>query len=90
MALFRTRPSSLVVGIDLLPVRPLDGSVFIQGDFLSPLVRQRLKTLLDAPEGVPVVDVSCCWPFASTHLFVVSFSDLLYKVVLSDMSVFRC
>jgi 21S rRNA (uridine2791-2'-O)-methyltransferase len=49
VALDRTRPSGRVLGIDLLPAQPPRGVSAIQGNFLSPAVRDLVKTfLLDA------------------------------------------
>ncbi len=38
----------LVVAVDLLPIRQLDGVLVIQGDFLDAAVRQRIEALLPA------------------------------------------
>jgi 23S rRNA (uridine2552-2'-O)-methyltransferase len=39
-------PSGLVVGVDLLPIDPLSGVVFIEGDFREEQSLQRLQTVL--------------------------------------------
>ena len=46
MAKDRTGPKGLVVGIDLIPAQPPRGVSTIQGNFLSPAVRQLVKTFV--------------------------------------------
>jgi 23S rRNA (uridine2552-2'-O)-methyltransferase len=48
VAVERTRPGGLVVGLDLLPVEPLPGAVFLQGDFRD---RSALEALQQALAG---------------------------------------
>jgi 23S rRNA (uridine2552-2'-O)-methyltransferase len=46
VAVERTRPGGLVVGLDLLPVEPLPGAVFLQGDFRDPSALEALQQAL--------------------------------------------
>lgn len=43
VAIERTKPDGIVVGIDLIPAQPPKGVTSIQGDFLSPQVQQLVK-----------------------------------------------
>ncbi|MCI4410504.1 MAG: 23S rRNA (uridine(2552)-2'-O)-methyltransferase RlmE [Thiotrichales bacterium] len=43
----RVSPGGMVVGLDLLPIVPLDGAVFLQGDFREESVLQLLLETLD-------------------------------------------
>ncbi|CAN8105926.1 unnamed protein product [Discula destructiva] len=46
VALERTRPHGVVVGIDLIPAMPPRGVTSIQGDFLSPQVRRLVRDVV--------------------------------------------
>ncbi len=46
VAVERTRPGGLVVGLDLLPVEPLPGAVFLQGDFRDQSALEALQQAL--------------------------------------------
>ncbi len=46
VAVERTRPGGLVVGLDLLPVEPLLGAVFLQGDFRDQPALEALQQAL--------------------------------------------
>lgn len=46
VALERTKPRGLIVGIDLIPAQPPRGVTSIQGDFLSPQVHKLVKDVL--------------------------------------------
>ena len=51
VAVERTRPGGVVIGLDLLPVEPLAGAVFLQGDFRD---RPALEALQQALAGCRV------------------------------------
>jgi len=40
-----------IIGLDLLPMEPVDGVTFIQGDFREPEVLQQLEHALSLPDG---------------------------------------
>jgi 23S rRNA (uridine2552-2'-O)-methyltransferase len=46
VAVERTRPGGLVIGLDLLPVEPLAGAVFLQGDFRDQPALEALQQAL--------------------------------------------
>lgn len=46
VAVERTRPHGVVVGIDLIPAQPPRGVTSIQGDFLSPQVRKLVRDVV--------------------------------------------
>lgn len=46
VAVERTRPHGLVIGIDLIPAQPPRGVNTIQGDFLSPAVQRLVKNFV--------------------------------------------
>jgi 21S rRNA (uridine2791-2'-O)-methyltransferase len=46
VAVERTRPHGLVIGIDLIPAQPPRGVNTIQGDFLSPAVQGLVKNFV--------------------------------------------
>ncbi|MCJ1443291.1 MAG: 2' O-ribose methyltransferase [Stictis urceolatum] len=46
----RTSPNGRVIGIDIIPAQPPKGVSTIQGNFLSPAVREEVKRFLKDPE----------------------------------------
>ncbi|KKF96000.1 Ribosomal RNA methyltransferase MRM2 mitochondrial [Ceratocystis platani] len=46
VAVDKISPGGIVVGIDLLPAAAPSGAVVLQGDFLAPQVREKVKTLV--------------------------------------------
>ena len=52
------RGAGPVVGVDLLPIDPIRGAVFIQGDFAAPGITERLKELLGGPADLVLSDMS--------------------------------
>lgn len=46
VAVERTKPHGVVVGIDLIPAQPPRGMTSVQGDFLSPHVRRLVREVL--------------------------------------------
>ena len=46
-----------IVALDILPMEPVEGVVFIQGDFREPEVLQQLEQTLSADSGFTKVDV---------------------------------
>ena len=46
-----------IIGLDMLPMEPIEGVVFIQGDFREPDVLQKLEQALATPSGPLRVDL---------------------------------
>lgn len=46
-----------IIGLDLLPMEPIEGVIFIQGDFREPEVLQKLEQALTADNGQIKVDL---------------------------------
>jgi len=46
-----------IIGLDLLPMEPIEGVVFIQGDFREPEVLQKLEQTLTTDKGPVKVDL---------------------------------
>ncbi|SFC64654.1 23S rRNA Um-2552 2'-O-methyltransferase [Polaromonas sp. OV174] len=46
-----------IIGLDLLPMEPIEGVVFIQGDFREPEVLQKLEQALATDKGFVKVDL---------------------------------
>ncbi len=54
----KRRPQARVVGIDLLPVDPIAGFEFIQGDFLAEGMDELLMARLDGPADLVLSDMA--------------------------------
>lgn len=52
------RKASAVVGVDLLPVDPVDGAHIIEGDFMDDDMPERLKTMLGGPADLVMSDMA--------------------------------
>jgi 23S rRNA (uridine2552-2'-O)-methyltransferase len=52
------RGAGLVVGVDMLPIDPIRGAVFIQGDFTAPGMTERLTELLGGPADLVLSDMA--------------------------------
>lgn len=52
------RQASAVVGVDLLPVDPVDGAEIIEGDFMDDSMPDRLKTMLGGPADLVMSDMA--------------------------------
>lgn len=50
MAIARTAPRGRVVGVDIIPALPPKGVSTIQGNFLEPAVRERIREFLSDPD----------------------------------------
>ncbi len=59
------RGAASVVGIDLLPIEPVTGAEFIQGDFLEEGMEQRLEDLLGGKADLVLSDMA---PNTSGHV----------------------
>ncbi|MGO9817429.1 MAG: RlmE family RNA methyltransferase [Acidocella sp.] len=59
------RGAASVVGIDLLPIEPVTGAEFIQGDFLEEGMEQRLEELLGGKADLVLSDMA---PNTSGHV----------------------
>ncbi len=46
-----------IIGLDLLPMEPIEGVVFIQGDFREPDVLQKLEHTLSSDKGFAKIDL---------------------------------
>lgn len=58
VAAARCAPGGTVVGIDLLPVEPIAGAVFLEGDFLAEDAPVRLEAALGGPADVVLSDMA--------------------------------
>jgi 23S rRNA (uridine2552-2'-O)-methyltransferase len=58
VAAARCAPGGTVVGIDLLPVEPIAGAVFLEGDFLEEDAPARLEAALGGPADLVLSDMA--------------------------------
>lgn len=54
----RVQPGGRVVAVDLLPLAPIAGVEFLQGDFTDPQVLDLLKTTLGGPADLVISDMA--------------------------------
>ncbi len=58
VAVERCGPAGRVVGIDLIEIEPLDGALFLQGDFLDEAATGRLTEALGGPADLVLSDMA--------------------------------
>jgi 23S rRNA (uridine2552-2'-O)-methyltransferase len=71
------RGAAAVVGIDLLPVIPLDGAQFIEGDFMEDGMEKRLMAALGGPAQLVLSDMApnTTGHVATDHLRIMALAD---------------
>jgi len=74
------RGAALVVGVDLLPIDPVPGAQFIQGDFTDPAMPDRLAALLEGKADLVLTDMA---PNTTGH----NATDHLRIMALAEMAL---
>jgi 23S rRNA (uridine2552-2'-O)-methyltransferase len=78
------RGATTVIGIDLLPIIPVAGATFIEGDFTEEGMDERLKVLLGGPADLVLSDMA---PNTTGHVA----TDHIRIMALADMALaFAC
>jgi 23S rRNA (uridine2552-2'-O)-methyltransferase len=72
------RGAASVVGIDLLPIIPVDGADFIEGDFMEEGMDVRLKAMLGGPADLVLSDMApnTTGHVATDHIRIMALADL--------------
>jgi 23S rRNA (uridine2552-2'-O)-methyltransferase len=70
-----------VVGLDLLPIDPVPGARFLQGDFLDPEMPDRLRTLTGGLADVVLSDMApnTTGHGATDHIRIVALAELAFE-----------
>ncbi len=73
-----SRGAAAVVGIDLLPVVPVTGAQFIEGDFMAEGMDLRLKDLLGGPADLVLSDMApnTTGHVATDHIRIMALADM--------------
>ena len=74
------RGAARVVGVDLLPIDPVPGAQFIQGDFTDPAMPDRLAALLEGKADLVLTDMA---PNTTGH----NATDHLRIMALAEMAL---
>jgi 23S rRNA (uridine2552-2'-O)-methyltransferase len=72
------RGAAAVAGIDLLPIIPIPGATFIEGDFLDEGMDARIKTLLGGPADLVLSDMApnTTGHVATDHIRIMALAEL--------------
>ena len=72
------RGAAVVAGIDLLPIIPIDGATFIEGDFTDAGMDQRIKDLLGGPADLVLSDMApnTTGHVATDHIRIMALAEL--------------
>jgi 23S rRNA (uridine2552-2'-O)-methyltransferase len=72
------RGAAAVAGIDLLPIVPIAGATFIEGDFLAEGMDERIKTLLGGPADLVLSDMApnTTGHVATDHIRIMALAEL--------------
>jgi 23S rRNA (uridine2552-2'-O)-methyltransferase len=73
-----SRGASVVIGIDLLPIIPVTGAQFIEGDFTDEGMDERLKTMLGGPADLVLSDMApnTTGHVATDHIRIMALADM--------------
>ncbi|MXV44229.1 RlmE family RNA methyltransferase [Saccharibacter sp. 17.LH.SD] len=71
------RQAGIVVGVDLLPVDPVDGAEIIEGDFMDDAMPQRLQEMLGGAADIVMSDMApnTTGHAATDHIRIVSLAE---------------
>jgi 23S rRNA (uridine2552-2'-O)-methyltransferase len=74
------RGAAQVVGLDLLPIDPVPGAVFLQGDFNDPDMPARLQALMGGPFDIVLSDMApnTTGHGATDHIRIVALAELAF------------
>jgi 23S rRNA (uridine2552-2'-O)-methyltransferase len=82
------RGAGQVVGLDLLPMDPPAGSIFLQGDFNDPDMPDRLRELLGGPADLVLSDMApnTTGHAATDHIRIVALAELALDFALQVLA----
>jgi 23S rRNA (uridine2552-2'-O)-methyltransferase len=74
------RGAARVIGMDLLPIDPVPGAEFLQGDFLDPAMPARLLEFLGGPADLVLSDMApnTTGHSATDHIRIVALAELAF------------
>ncbi len=80
--------ASAVVGVDLLPIDPVQGATFIQGDFADPDMPARLRAVLGGPADLVLSDMApnTTGHSATDHLRIMALAELALHFALEVLA----
>jgi 23S rRNA (uridine2552-2'-O)-methyltransferase len=72
------RGAAAVAGIDLLPIIPIPGATFIEGDFMDEGMDERIKTVLGGPADLVLSDMApnTTGHVATDHIRIMALAEL--------------
>jgi 23S rRNA (uridine2552-2'-O)-methyltransferase len=75
------RGAAWVVGLDLLPIDPVPGATFLQGDFNDADMPERLRALMGGPADVVLSDMApnTTGHGATDHIRIVALAELAFE-----------
>jgi len=84
-----------VVGIDLLPIDPIDGAILMEGDFMADDAPQRLKDAMNGPADIVMSDMAAntTGDRGTDHLRIMMLAEMAAHFageVLAPNGVFIC
>jgi 23S rRNA (uridine2552-2'-O)-methyltransferase len=82
------RRGAIVVGLDLLPIDPIPGATFIQGDFNDPAMPGRLADLLGGPADLVLSDMApnTTGHTGTDHLRIIALAELALDFALHTLA----
>ncbi|MFQ3623117.1 MAG: RlmE family RNA methyltransferase [Acetobacteraceae bacterium] len=88
VAVARAGPDGRVVGVDLLPVKPVAGAVLLEGDLTDPAVAERAVAALGGPADLVLSDMApnTVGHAATDHLRIMALAEVATDVALSVLA----
>ncbi len=76
------RGAAVVVGVDLLPIDPVQGASFLQADIADPALPARLRTLLGGPADLVLSDMApnTTGHAATDHVRIVALAETAFAL----------
>ncbi len=78
----------LIIGVDLLPIDPVPGAQFLQGDFNDPAMAGRLIEAMGGPADLVLSDMApnTTGHTATDHLRIVALAELAFEFALQVLA----
>ena len=82
------RGAGPVVGVDLLPIQPVPGARFIEGDFMDPDMPARLRAAMGGPADLVLSDMApnTTGHTATDHIRIVALAELALEFALQSLA----
>ena len=81
------RGAAQVIGVDLLPVDPVQGATIIEGDFTDPAMPVRLRAMMNAPADLVLSDMApnTTGHSATDHIRIMALAEMALQFAIENL-----